>query len=78
VNAGLLYAPRPARVRVGQNGRPLAVAGIAVDAVREEWVVEDRWWSAHSIARHYFEVALTDGRCEVLFRERGRWFSQRA
>ena len=78
MNPGLLYIPRPARVLADQGGWPLAVAGVAVESVREEWLVEDRWWSEQSIARHYFELALTDGRCEVVFRERGRWFSQRA
>ena len=75
---GLLYAPRPASVDADRGGRPLAVAGVAVEAVREEWLVEDRWWSAKPIARHYFELALADGRCEVVFREGGSWFSQRA
>ena len=40
-----LYVPRPERVAVGDGGRPLAVDGVAVEAVREEWVVEDRWWT---------------------------------
>jgi hypothetical protein len=78
MNAGLLYTPRPARVDADGDGRPTAVAGVVVEALREEWLVEDRWWSERPIARHYFELALADGRCEVVFRERGRWFSQRA
>ena len=73
-----LYAPRPAQVRANEHGWPLAVAGIAVEAVREEWLVEDRWWSERPISRHYFELALADGRCEVVFRERGNWYRQRA
>jgi hypothetical protein len=60
------------------GGRPVAVDEIAVDAVREEWQVEDRWWSERPIARRYFELVLADGRCVVVFRERGRWFTQRA
>lgn len=75
---GLLYTPRPAGVRADRNGRPVSVGGAAVEAIREEWLVEDRWWSEQAIARHYFELALADGRCEVVFRERGRWFLQRA
>jgi len=78
MNAGLLYTPRPGRVDADGDGLPTTVAGVAVEAVREEWLVEDRWWSERPIARHYFELALADGRCEVVFRERGRWFSQRA
>ena len=78
MSAGLLYIPGPTQVQAGPDGRPLAVAGVAVESVREEWLVEDRWWSGQPIARHYFELALADGRCEIVFRERGRWFSQRA
>ena len=78
MNAGLLYVPRPVSVQVDSGGRPAAVAGAVVEAVREEWLVEDRWWSERPIARHYFELALADGRCEVVFRERGNWFGQRA
>ncbi len=72
-----LYTPRPARV-LSADGRPLALGNVAVDTVREEWIVEDRWWTAQPVARHYFELALVDGRCLTVFRERGRWFEQRA
>jgi hypothetical protein len=78
MSAGLLYTPQAVDVETEDDGRPAAVAGVAVEAVREEWLVEDRWWSEQSIARRYFELALADGRCEVVFRERGRWFRQRA
>jgi hypothetical protein len=78
MSAGLLYTPRAIAVDAGGDGRPEAVDGVAVEALREEWLVEDRWWSEQPIARHYFELALADGRCEVVFRERERWFSQRA
>jgi hypothetical protein len=77
MNAGLLYTPRPADV-LEDGGRPVALSGVAVEAVREEWLIEDRWWSEQPISRHYFELVLADGRCEVVFRERGRWFRQRA
>jgi hypothetical protein len=78
VNAGLLYTPRSIEVSEGAGKRPAAVTGVDVEAVREEWLVEDRWWSGRPIARHYFELALADGRCVVVFRERERWFEQRA
>ena len=46
----------------------------------EEWVVEDRWWTARPIRRRYFELVLADGRNVTVFREvgSGRWFMQRA
>ena len=73
----LLYTPKPAQVRV-DGSRPVAVGGVAVEAVREEWLVEDRWWTPEPIRRHYFELALTDGRCVVVFCDGKGWFSQRA
>jgi hypothetical protein len=59
---------------------PVAVDGGAVDAVREEWVVDDRWWTLRPLRRHYFELALVDGRALTVFRRgRGqRWYRQRA
>jgi len=74
-----LYAPRRVAVEVGSEGVPLAVEGIEVVAVREEWLVEDRWWTLRRVWRHYFELALVDGRNAVVFRDSdGRWFRQRA
>jgi hypothetical protein len=75
-----LYAPRPIAVRAGADGVPIEVGGVAVDAVREEWLVEDRWWTPQPLRRHYFELALADGRALTVFR-RGdgkRWYGQRA
>ena len=74
----LLYKPKLARVRADGHGRPIAIEGAAVEAMREEWLVEDLWWTPEPIRRHYFEVALSDGRCEVVFRDRAGWFRQRA
>ena len=74
-----LYAPRPVAVEVGDEGIPTAVAGTEVVAVREEWLVEDRWWTLRRLWRHYFELVLIDGRDTVVFRDgRGRWHRQRA
>ena len=74
----LLYQPKPARVREDGRGQPTALEGAAVDAVREEWLVQDRWWTPKPIRRHYFELALANGRCEVVFRDAEGWFRQRA
>jgi hypothetical protein len=76
-----VYWPRPVAIETGAGGVPTAVDGAAVDAVREEWVVEDRWWTPRPLRRRYFELVLGDGRNVVVFREpaeAGRWFVQRA
>jgi len=75
-----LYAPQPVNVGGGASGAPCTVGAVGVEAVREEWLVEDRWWTSAPLRRRYFELALADGRCVVVFREleSGRWFSQRS
>jgi hypothetical protein len=64
-----LYAPEPVAVAVGPARVPVAIAGVEVDSVREQWVVEDRWWEPRPLRRAYFELALTDGRVAVVFRD---------
>ena len=75
-----LGAPRPAQVSSDASGAPAALAGEAVEALREEWMVEDRWWTGRPLRRRYFELALAHGRNVVVFRDliRGGWFEQRA
>ena len=74
-----LATPRPVSVRVEDGGRPLAVGGREVEAVRESWLVEDRWWTDAPLRRRYWEVVTADGRDMVVYRdlERGGWFAQR-
>jgi hypothetical protein len=75
-----LGTPRPVSVSEGDEGVPVAVGRLAVEAVAEEWVVEDRWWTGRPLRRRYFELVLADGRNAVVFRDAGggrrRWFSQ--
>jgi hypothetical protein len=75
-----LYAPRPVAVEADGDNMPLTVAGVAVAAIREQWAVEDRWWTPRPLGRRYFELALADGRTAVVFRSTfsGRWYRQRA
>jgi hypothetical protein len=75
-----LGEPKPARVQANDGGVPVAVEAREVDSVREEWVVEDRWWTGRPLRRRYFELVLTDGRNIVVFRDliAGGWFLQRA
>lgn len=74
-----LYAPEPVAVRA-EKGVPVAVEGVAVAAVREQWVVDDRWWIPEKLQRHYFELALASSRATVVFRcaLSRRWYRQRA
>jgi len=71
--------PRPARVETGLGGRPVAVGGSRVEAVREDWVVEDRWWTSEPLRRRYFELVLENGRNAVVFHDlvADAWLSQR-
>ncbi len=73
-----LYVPRPVEVRAGADAVPTAVAGVGVEAVREEWRLEDRWWTPWPMHRRYFELVLADGRDAVVFRDGDGWHRQRA
>jgi hypothetical protein len=74
-----LATPHPVSVHTGAAGRPEIVDDRAVDAVRESWLVEDRWWTDAPLRRRYWELVTTDGRNLVVFRdlESGAWFMQR-
>ena len=74
-----LAKPREARVREGPQGRPAAVDGREVEAVRESWLVEDRWWTPAPVRRRYWEVVTVCGRNLVVYRDlvEGEWFAQR-
>ena len=52
--------PRPVRVEADDEV-PATVGSIAVEAVREEWLVEDRWWTPRPLRRRYFELVLDSG-----------------
>jgi CO dehydrogenase/acetyl-CoA synthase delta subunit len=71
--------PRRATVQADAAGMPLEVDGRIVDAVRESWLVEDRWWTEQPLRRRYWEVVTACGRNVVVFRDlvqRG-WYRQR-
>lgn len=71
--------PRPAQVR-SREGAPLLIDGEKVDAVRESWLVEDRWWTEEPLKRRYWEVVSARGRNLVVFHDlcAGGWFRQGA
>ena len=64
---------------MGDGGRQVSVAGQPVDAVRESWLVEDRWWTGRPLRRRYWEVVTTTGRNLIVFHDlvTGGWFEQR-
>ncbi len=75
-----LYAPQQVALRCNRCGSPISVAGVAVEAIREEWLVEDRWWTPEPLRRHYYELVLVDGHNLTIFRSAssGHWYLQRA
>jgi hypothetical protein len=74
-----LAEPTPATVHAADDGRPETIDGRAVEAVRESWLIEDRWWTDNPLRRRYWEVVTADGRNLIAFRDlvHGRWFTQR-
>jgi hypothetical protein len=74
-----LATPKPIEVEAGEGGRPRRVGGREVEAVRESWLVEDRWWSERPLRRRYWEIVTADGRNLVVFRDlrTQKWYAQR-
>jgi CO dehydrogenase/acetyl-CoA synthase delta subunit len=74
-----LSIPRRVSVDADEQGSPVEVASRTVDAVRESWLIEDRWWTERPLRRHYWEIVTSCGRNEVIFQdlESGRWWRQR-
>jgi len=78
VRPGRVNKPWPVPVQTGPDGKPQAVGRLAVESVREEWLVEDGWWTQKPLQRRYFELVLEDGSDVVVFCETdGRWYRQR-
>ena len=71
-----LNLPCPVRVRT-QDRAPCVVNGERVEAVRESWLVEDRWWSERLLRRRYWELVGERGRNLVVFHDlcAGGWFT---
>jgi hypothetical protein len=72
-----LNLPRAARVG-SVDGVPQEVNGGRVEAVRESWLVEDRWWTDRPLRRRYWEIVSARGRNLVVFRDlcAGGWYTQ--
>ena len=78
-SARRLNEPRVAAVAC-EDGVPAAVGGVRVEVLRDEWRVDDRWWTEEPVRRSYFDVVLETGRNAVVFRDEvsGRWYRQSA
>ena len=61
------------------RGAPTLIERSPVESIREQWLVEDRWWTARPLRRCYFELAMNSGAVLVVFRElsNGRWYAQK-
>lgn len=75
-----INVPKEVRVEVGPEGTPQRLSGTAIESIREEWVIEDRWWTERPLHRHYYELVMADGRDVTVFRDvaSGRWYRQSA
>jgi hypothetical protein len=72
-----LNLPRAARVR-SKSGAPCEVNGERMDAMRESWLVEDRWWTDRPLRRRYWEIVSVRGHNLIVFHDlcAGGWFTQ--
>lgn len=72
-----LNLPRAARVHT-HDGSPCEIDGERVEAVRESWLVEDRWWTEQPLRRRYWELVSVRGRNLIVFHDLcvGDWFTQ--
>jgi hypothetical protein len=75
----ILGAPRSVRVAADGAGVPQSLEGKPVASVRDEWRVDEGWWTGRPVRRRYFDVVLADGRNAVIFCDHrtGRWSTQR-
>ena len=62
------------------RGLPTRVGDRPVAHLRDEWRVEEGWWTRRPLRRRYFDLVLEDGRNTVVFldRQQRRWYAQRA
>ena len=74
-----LAVPRRAAVMVDADGQPRAIDGVAVEDIRETWLLEDRWWTEEQLRRRYWEAVTVTGRDQVVFHDliAGGWWRQR-
>lgn len=65
-------------MQADESGIPRIVNNQPVAQVRDEWRVDEGWWSGHRIRRCYFDLVLQDGRNTAVFCDgTGEWYGQR-
>jgi hypothetical protein len=66
-------APRAIRVITAPDGTPHAVIACGrrrlVLAVREDWLIQDRWWTDAPVDRHYHELLVEPGTIVTVYRD---------
>jgi hypothetical protein len=73
-----LAEPRRVAVFASPEGVPRHVGGHLVEAVRDEWRIDDAWWTGARVRRRYFEVVLDNGALVTVFCDgAGEWWSHR-
>lgn len=81
---GGLGAPRPIRVITSPGGAPHAAVidgrRRLVLAIRDDWLIQDRWWTDAPIERHYYELVIEPGSAVTVFRDcrSGTWLTHMA
>lgn len=79
----VLNQPRPIQVQLGPRGVPVRIhwrgKNCSVEAIKEQWRIDDEWWR-NPIARRYLQVVLTTGVLVTLFQDlvEEQWYLQDA
>lgn len=74
-----LGVPRATGVEVDGRGAPRSVelGGRLreVAAIRDDWLVQDLWWTDRPVDRHYYEIVVEPGRLVVAYHDAvdGSW-----
>jgi hypothetical protein len=78
-----LNTPVRVAVRADATGLPRAVllkgTRRTVEAVQEQWRVDEGWWRTQPVSRHYYRLVLAGGREVTVYRDlcEGGWWMQR-
>ncbi len=84
---GLRYLnePHALRVRTDAYDRPLDVQRRGwphprpVERIQDEWRIDDEWWRATPISRHYYVLLLADGTLLTAYHDllANTWYEQK-